>query len=156
MLYGASQLCANVTVTVCDCGFLVKLLDYPIFRFALVGGFNTLLTYGIYLLFLHLGFHYQIALFFEYSVGICIGYILNRHWTFAVQEKEVSGFVRYTMTYVGVYLGNVVLLTIVVEMGWMKPALGQIVVLGFVSLVNFFIQKYWVFAKKENGNTPVS
>jgi len=128
-----------------------QLFNYPIFRFVLVGGFNTLFTYGIYLLFLHLGYYYQMALFFEYSVGICVGYTLNRYWTFAAQEKEeASGFVRYAITYLGVYLSNVILLSAVVETGWMSPALGQIVVLGFISLANFFIQKYWVFAKNNN------
>lgn len=126
-----------------------QFLRFPLLRFALVGGLNTVFTYGIYLFFLHLGFYYQVALFCEYSVGICTGFTLNRRWTFASDEKVALSFVRYAMTYVGVYLGNVVLLSAVVETGWMTPAIGQIVVLATISLVNFAIQKNWVFAKKK-------
>jgi putative flippase GtrA len=159
-------------------------------RFAIVGGLNSAITYGIFLFFLGLGFHYQVALFFEYCFGITLGYFLNSHWTFGRQKNTsttadassagLPSFVRYATTYLGVYLANVILLSVVVESGVMCPAftsfgvylvhatslsvsvdpgrmcpaIGQIVVLGAISFANFFIQKYWVFGKKEVSTKP--
>lgn len=138
-----------------------QLLQRPIVRFVIVGGFNTALTYGVYCFFLYLDFHYQLALLCEYSVGICVGYILNRHWTFVEQDKVdrenvqsnkvATSFMRYATTYGGVYLGNVVLLSAIVEMGWLSPLVGQIIALALISLVSFVMQKYWVFAGQVNN-----
>lgn len=136
-----------------------QLLKLPLVRFAIVGGFNTALTYGVYWFFLNsLGFHYQLALLCEYSVGICVGYILNRHWTFVAQDQtqghqSTTSFIRYAATYVGVYFGNVLLLSTIVEMGWLSPTLGQLVALAIIPLVSFLIQKYWVFARRADGDS---
>jgi putative flippase GtrA len=131
-----------------------QLFELPIVRFAIVGGFNTALTYAVYLFFLQVGFHYQLALLCEYSVGICIGYTLNRHWTFVAgqqqQNKAATSFLRYATTYAGVYLGNAILLSTLVETGWLSPAIAQIVSLVIISLASFVIQKYWVFARRPN------
>jgi putative flippase GtrA len=128
-----------------------QIFQLPIVRFVIVGGFNTALTYGVYCFFLYLGFHYQAALLCEYSVGICVGYVLNRYWTFGDQksaqpDKTATSFVRYATTYGGVYIGNVVLLSLIVEMGWLSPMIGQIIALAIISLASFIMQKYWVFA----------
>jgi len=134
-----------------------QLLQRPLVRFAIVGGFNTALTYGVYWFFLNsMGFHYQLALLCEYGVGICVGYLLNRHWTFVVQTQQqqtASSFLRYAATYIGVYVGNVVLLSTIVEMGWLSPTLGQLVSLAIIPLVSFLIQKYWVFARQSAGGS---
>jgi len=131
-----------------------RFFGLPIVRFAIVGGFNTALTYGIYLFFyLYVGLFYQLALLFEYSIGIVVGYLLNRYWTFVVdhsmpQSKSTQSFMRYAATYAGVYLGNVVLLSTIVETGWLSPVFGQIVSLAIISLLSFVMQKYWVFARQ--------
>lgn len=135
-----------------------QLLERPIVRFVIVGGFNTALTYGVYWFFLNiLNFHYQLALLCEYSVGIVVGYTLNRHWTFVSpdktrEQKTATSFARYATTYVGVYLGNVVLLSTIVEMGWLSPTWGQLVSLAIIPLISFVLQKYWVFARR-TGNS---
>lgn len=122
------------------------------FYFVIVGGINTVVMYGLYCFFLYLGFHYQLALLLEYAFGTVLGYTLNRRWTFGEQGKTPAGFTRYLTTYLGIYFCNVMLLATVVEMGWMTPMLGQIIILAVISLVNFLLQKFWVFRKAKATN----
>ena len=117
-------------------------------RFSIVGGLNTLFTYGLYLLLVYLGVFYQLALVADYSTGIAIGYLLNRSWTFSQGDKKHTRFLRYVATYLVAYLANALLLGIIVESHLLGPKLGQLAALAIVSLGSFIIQKYWVFRRE--------
>jgi len=55
-------------------------------RFLLSGGFNTLLTYAIYLMLLHF-LSYRISFTITFIIGIVIAYVLSRYFVFAVPSK---------------------------------------------------------------------
>jgi putative flippase GtrA len=120
-------------------------------RFVLVGGLNTVLTTGLYLLLVYLGVYYHIALACDYATGILIGFLLNRKWTFSATQGKSGSFLRYLSTYLAVYAGNAALLTFIVEAGWLGPKIGQIVALAIVSGARFVLQKYWVFRHRNAG-----
>ena len=114
-------------------------------KFVFVGSFKALFCYLFYVLLVKCGLHYNLALALDYFLGIIIGYILNRNWTFAGHGIPRLRFIRYLITYIGTFLLNVILLTFLVEFDWLGPIMGQFVVLGIVTLISFILQNYWVF-----------
>ena len=122
-------------------------------RFVLVGGFNTLVTYGVFLLLLWAGLHRQLALAGDYATGIAIGYLLNRVWTFGDRDHKTGSFVKYVATYiVFVYAANVVLLEAIVATG-LHPAPAQAIAQATVTILSYLAQKHWVF--RHTGPTTV-
>lgn len=68
-----------------------------LWRFLLVGGFNTLVVYLAFKGLLAAGVHYLIAAAVGWAVGVGISYALNRSFTFEVthkaRPKEFGAFV---------------------------------------------------------------
>ena len=114
-------------------------------KFVSVGAFNTLFCYLFYILLVKCGLYYNFALAFDYTLGIIIGYTLNRNWTFAGRGIPRLKFLKYLVTFIGAFLLNVILLSFLVEFGWLGPIIGQIIAIGIVVLITFVLQNYWVF-----------
>jgi putative flippase GtrA len=124
-------------------------LDERIFfkslKFLVAGGINTVVTYVVYVLLVRLGWHYTLALFTEYTIGIIAGYNMNRHWTFAGHGSHVRSALKYCVTYGIVFCLNLVLLGLIVELGVLGPIAGQLGVLGTITAISFLLQNFWVF-----------
>ena len=74
-----------------------------------------------------------------------MGYVLNRYWTFASHAKPRLSFTKYCVTYIAVYLGNMVLLGVFVEFFMLGTRVGQLISLSTVTLLSYFAQNNWVF-----------
>lgn len=120
-------------------------------KFALVGAANTLFCYFLYVLLVQQGVHYNLALAFDYAVGIVTGYLLNRFWTFASHGRPHWGFGKYVLTYIGVFFANATLLNLIVELLLTGPVMGQFIALSMVTLSSFLVQKHWVFKPIRNA-----
>lgn len=114
-------------------------------KFVSVGTFNTLFCYLFYILLVKLGLHYNFSLALDYLLGILIGYLLNRHWTFVAHGKPRFGLFKYLLTYIGAFSLNVIVLSFLVEFEILGPVVGQIVAFGVVTILTFLLQNYWVF-----------
>ncbi|MEO6598093.1 MAG: GtrA family protein [Planctomycetota bacterium] len=117
------------------------------FKFLFVGGLNTLVFYGVYVLLVWLGCHYSLALVLEYCGGIVTGYVMNRHWTFAGHGRTNRDFPKYLAANGGAFVLNMLLLGAIVESGLMGPVVGQIAAIGIASVASFLLQNYWVFRR---------
>jgi dolichol-phosphate mannosyltransferase len=119
-------------------------------KFCLVGVFNTIVDYGVYLFFSRL-----VGLYFLYSnilsilVAMTFSFFANKYWTFGnLENKLASQYLKFflisivyfllynTIFYLGVkYLGIydllVKLIAIVIGVFW-----------------NFLANKYWTFREK--------
>lgn len=115
-----------------------------LFKFAFVGGFNTVVTYVLYLVLLELGLHFNLALALEYVFGIVLGYVLNRVWTFSDRKTGTRAFHKYVVTYLAVFAINFALLNAIVRLG-MGPGPAQAIALMAATLASYVLQKNWVF-----------
>ncbi|MFC1740452.1 GtrA family protein [Pseudomonadota bacterium] len=116
-----------------------------LFRFIVVGGTNTVIIYLLYLLLLYLGVQYLVALTIDYALGISLGYFMNRYWTFRVSRNQRSTFVKYSVSYIAVYLLNLILLFVFVDGMGLDERISQIPALGLATLVSYLTQRFWVF-----------
>lgn len=122
-----------------------KIKDIKFFKFAIIGATNTLLLYLLYVLLVFLGLHHQLALFLDYVVGVFFGYMLNRYWTFSDREKINKSFLKYVLTYIGIYFSNVISLEILVSYLNIGVIYAQFVSLILVVFLSFILQNKWVF-----------
>ena len=114
-------------------------------RFLIVGSFNTLLAYLLYVALIMLGVDYKLALFFNYLFGIHFGYLLHRYWTFASNKHRLS-FIKYVVLYIVVFILNGLFLIFSVDFLLLDPIYSQFFILLITSLVSFVFQSNWVFA----------
>jgi putative flippase GtrA len=116
-------------------------------KFVLVGGFKTVSAYGVYLLLLWCGLHYNLALVGDYIFGILVGYGLNRSWTFADQGRAQGAFLKYVSANVLAFVINALALNLAVGFG-MGPAIGQIPSLAIATIASYLLQRHYVFTSR--------
>ena len=124
------------------------MLKMRVGRFVVIGVINVSINYGLYVFLLLMGVRYHLALTASYVVGIVIGYIANRNWTFSDHEYASSSFIRYIVTYLFLYSFNSLMLMLLVENNFLEPIIAQLLLLGIVASLSYIIQKSWVFKNK--------
>lgn len=109
-------------------------------RFVLVGGANTVATYGLYLLFLRL-VSYPKAYTASYAAGILISYYLNAHFVFKERLRLVKAL-QFPMVYVAQYVAGMALLYILVETAHLSPRLAPIIIVVVTVPLTYFLSRY--------------
>ena len=117
-------------------------------RFAVVGVISTALNYSLFLLLLSvLSINYLIASAFGYVCGLCLGYPLNRLWTFELVQDSSDKKIKYLLVYLLSLVMGLVLLEFLVINLLFRPEIANIFVIGFLTLAKFIGVKYLVFKK---------
>ena len=89
-------------------------------RFLLAGGFNTAATYLVYLGMLQVA-PYRVAYTTSFAVGIMLGYAINTWFVFRVPWNWKK-MVAYPLVYLIQYVVGLLLLSLVVERGWIPQS----------------------------------
>src|SRR3989339_174949 len=119
-------------------------LNRQFILFILIGGFNTLLAYGVYLGSLYiLSISYVYALVAEYIFGTINSYVWNRYLTFHSRTTHRRAFSKFVLVYIIVFGLNYVLLYICVDILMYRAGISQFFILAFIAPVSFFSHKYW-------------
>ena len=117
-------------------------------RFAVVGVISTALNYSLFLLLLSVfSINYLIASAFGYVCGLCLGYPLNRLWTFELVQDSSDKKIKYLLVYLLSLVMGLVLLEFLVVNLLFRPEIANIFVIGFLTLAKFVGIKYLVFKK---------
>ena len=114
-------------------------VDHSFFRFFLVGGVNTGLTYAIYL-FLNLFINYLYAYSAAYVVGIIFSYLLTAGWVFRISLSLVTFFL-YPLIYLIQYLVGVFLLDFLVESAGVSESVAPILVIVGTLPITYLLSK---------------
>jgi putative flippase GtrA len=139
--------------------FLMKFLPFShkkdfrqFYKFAVVGVFNTLIDFIVFLaltrLFVFFGDHVLYANVISFTFAVSNSYILNRRWTFKSSEAGLTRqYIRFfviNLTGLGVNTG---LLYIFVYQVHLYDVFGKILAIGITLFWNFFLNKWLVFKK---------
>ena len=119
-------------------------------RFLLVGASNTLLSYVVFRLglglFAGLAAPAAIAQAVAYSAGIAWSFVWNRSWTFRSAAPVAGSFARFGAVQLLLLGVSSALLGVAVDgLGWPATPV-WVLVLGAVAVVNFWLQRRFVFA----------
>lgn len=120
--------------------------------FLLVGGFNTLLGFGIYTfltvwIFNSLKFGYLISLVISYAVGIVAGFYLYRKFVYKVKGNLFPDFIKFTSVYLFSIALNIILLPLLVQFTPLGPLISQALVIVATTLVSYFGHGYFSFKR---------
>lgn len=128
------------------------------YRFIIAGGANTAITFVLYVLLIRVGVNYNLALIITYLIGIVLGFLINRLWTFSVSQEKAGNsdarigsksasiqFARYFLVYVLVFAVNFLVLNMLVRMFQFDPVVSQLVAVGLSTIFSYLLQKLWVF-----------
>jgi len=116
-----------------------------ILRFGAVGLGSNALLYLLYLAATAVGIEPKVAMSLLYVVGVLQTFVLNKQWTFRHEGHVRRTAIRYWVAYAALYLANVVLLIVFVDMAGLDHRIVQGVLILVFGLVLFALQKYWVF-----------
>ncbi|MDR2902861.1 MAG: GtrA family protein [Lactobacillales bacterium] len=119
-------------------------------RYLLVGGYNTVISYALYSLFLwyFMGAHPQLALFLSFLISSLNSFWTQKIFVFASKSKSVTGeYVKCLIAWGISYLINAFLLYILVNVLALNPYLAQFFALLLVTINSYLMLKYIAFKK---------
>ena len=115
-------------------------------KFLLIGGISTGVNYGLFYLLLSASVHYTLASSLGYLLGLLLGYFLNKQWTFEMKHKNaLSSCLKYGLVYASSLGFGLLMLQFMTEGLLWNVKIGNIGMLGFTTLSNFFGIKFWAF-----------
>ncbi|MDX8386202.1 MAG: GtrA family protein [Gallionella sp.] len=117
-------------------------------RYGLVGIASNVFIYLGYLLITYLGVEAKLAMTLLYLIGVLIGFIGNRKWTFSYSGNSFSAAKRYALAHLLGYTVNLLILYIFVDHYGFAHQWVQAVAIFIVAGLLFLIFKFFVFSKK--------
>jgi putative flippase GtrA len=117
-------------------------------RFALVGASGFAINLGVYALCVHaLSIPYQVAAVAAWLVAVMSNFLLNRHWTFDASAGRIHfQAARFFMvSLIAFAFVNLVLLTLLVEVGDVAKVPAQALAVAAATPFNFLGNKLWSF-----------
>ncbi|MFD2705773.1 GtrA family protein [Salibacterium lacus] len=119
-------------------------------KFGLVGGLNTFIDFTIFFLLSYVGIPYALCQAISYSCGVVNSYLINRQWTFDLEDKKnKKEFFRFLVVNGGTLLLSILLLQLGYQyLGWALVFAKVIATLGGMG-VNFIFSDRWVFRNKK-------
>lgn len=122
-------------------------------QFALVGVSNSVVYYALYLLFLWLGMHYQLANFLSFSISVLNSFYWNSVYVFKEEAGEKEPWWKVLLkTYIS-YAGTGLVLGTVLLWFWVSvcnfpEAIGPILNIFITTPINFIVNKFWAYKGK--------
>lgn len=125
-----------------------KVLKMDVVRFLVSGGFNTVVTYGLYLLLLNV-LSYTTSYTITYVAGIVLAYSLNRYFVFK-SHQGIKSVALFPLVYLAQYLTSLLILWLWVEkLGW-DSRTAPLIAIAITVPMTFIFSKY-VFSTTKNG-----
>ena len=143
-------------------GPLLRIIKDQRMAFLLVGGFNTLLGYLLFLAFHGLigdslgRFGYMVALVCSYAVGILCAFFLHRYLVFRVRGSALLDLARFTLVNLVNLAINSVLLPLIVESTGARPTYAQILAAVLTAIASYFGHKHFSFRRTKTNHNPTS
>lgn len=117
-------------------------------KFGLVGVLNTIINWILFILLDSIGVYYIISNIIAYSISTLNSYLWNSKWVFKYNGDNVNQttFKFIILNIIGLVL-NTIILFLLVDIIKLPKIIALIITTGIVMILNYFINKLWVFKK---------
>lgn len=116
-----------------------------IFRFGIFGLVSNGLLYLLYLSLTAVNVGHKTAMTLVFSVGALQTFVFNKRWTFDHQGFVKLSFSKYLCAYCFCFFINLLGLSLFVDFLGYPHEIIQGVMVFFVGIMLFVLQRYWVF-----------
>ena len=130
--------------------FINKLLDRQEFRFLMVGGINTAVGYGVYVILLTFGLDYLIAFTIATIIGVINSYLWNRFFTFKSKSKAAKEIVKFALVYFISFCFGLLFLKLIIGVLGINQYIAGILNIVITTAISWFGHKNFSFKIKEN------
>lgn len=116
-------------------------------RFLLVGGYNTVVSYFIYVVCLYVseGNYPQVSLFLSFLISSVNSYVTQKFYVFNTRGNYVREYILCLASWGVSYIANAGLLLMFTSFFSMNPYVAQIFCLIIVAVLNYILLKYIAF-----------
>lgn len=117
-------------------------------RFLLVGGWNTLLGFVLFVVLydlLHDMIHYSIILTISYFLGISQAYLCYKFLVFSTKGNYLKEYLRFYMVYAVAFTINLAMLPLLVEVLKITPIVSQGVIVLITVIISYVGHKNFSF-----------
>lgn len=122
-------------------------------KFGIVGGLNTVLSYGIYFVCVRMGVHYALANGIAFVITVFISYLLNGNFVFKDEGNSRFSIKALLKVYASYSITSLFLTTLLlwieVDIFGLPEEIGPVINLFITVPVNFFLNKFWAYRKNE-------
>ena len=122
---------------------IFSFIDEKFFKFLFVGALNALFSYTIYAIFITVGLIANVALFFQYILGVLWNFKTTGVIVF--KNKDNRLIFKFIASYVITFFINSILLNILIR--YINEYIAQALLVLPIALLSFIIFKLWVFKK---------
>lgn len=130
-----------------------KIFNKQIVRFMLVGALNTLVSYIAYIIFIFASSgNYILANIAGFISGTVNAYLGNSKYVFYQREKKINviQILKTFLSYGATCAINTYLLYVIVNYFNVSVLVAPVVNSGIIFILNYILNKFWVYRKKEN------
>jgi putative flippase GtrA len=120
------------------------------FKFAVVGGINTLINMGVLFIFTeYFKIYYLISAIFAFMVAVTNSFILNKIWTFKedIKERVAKKYSKFFIISIIALLVNLFFLFLLTDVFKLYYLISQIIAICLSLWINFFGNKLWTFKR---------
>lgn len=115
-------------------------------RFLMVGGYNTTVSYLIYVAFVFVGLGAQLSLLLSFFISSINSYFSQKIFVFATKGNYLKEYSKCLSTWVGSYLLNAVLLFLLMLAG-LNAYIAEFLALVILTVYSYVALKYFAFKK---------
>lgn len=114
---------------------------------------NTLVNWIIFFILNNIGIYYIIANIIAYLIATANSYFWNSKWVFKYERgsKIQASFKFILLNLFGLVL-NTSMLYLLVDLFYFEKILALIIATGIIMIINYFINKLWVFKSDISNN----
>lgn len=117
-------------------------------RFLLVGGFNTVFSYGLFVLMVAaIGIPYKIAIAAGYIISTNVSIFTMRYYVFRSKGSLKKEYAKAWGVYLTTMLINYAAMYAMVDLGAVNELLAQGIYTVLITVFTYLMHKYFSFAK---------
>ncbi len=124
---------------------IFKKINEKFFKFLFVGFLNTIVSYLLYAFFVTIGLIPNLALFFQYILGVLWNFKTTGIIVFKNHDNKL--IFKFIGTYIITFFINSLFLNILAVQLKLNEYLSQAILVLPVAVLSFLLFKFWVFKK---------
>ena len=122
--------------------------------FCIIGGINTALDFGVYILLTRSSSFFKeyffIANIISFSIAVTNSYILNRRYTFKSNNGNIrSEYTKFIIVNIFGVIFNTLILVFMVDTFGIHDLIAKAIAVGVVLFWNFYMNRRWTFKNNQ-------